>query len=134
MSGQAPAQRPLQAVVPAQGTAGTPQDEAVGTAPFDGTVSSVTIIPEAAVAANGTNFRTFRLVNKGQTGTGTTVIASLATSATSLVAFDEIALPLSGTAANLVVTAGDVLAADETVAASGVAHAGYTIKVNIDRS
>jgi glutamine amidotransferase PdxT len=97
----------------------------------------VKIVPEAALTANATNFRTFRVLNKGQSGSGSTVVATFATDTPTtddLAAFDEKSIPLSGTAANLVVAAGDVLAADETVAASGVAHSGYTIIVEITRS
>lgn len=133
----APHQSVLQATVPAQGTANAVQDQVIGEAPYAGTVSAVVIVPEAALTAHGTNFRTFRVVNKGQAGAGTTVVATFATDTPTtddLAAFDEKAIPLSGTPANLVVAAGDVLAADETVAAAGVAHSGYKILVTIDRS
>jgi hypothetical protein len=119
----------LKTFVPAQGTAGTAQDQVIGEASHAATVTEATLIPEAAVAANATNYRTFRVLNRGQAGAGTTVVASLATDTNSLVAFDEKALTLSGTAANLVVAEGDVLVADETTAGTGVAHSGYTIEV-----
>jgi hypothetical protein len=122
----------LEANIPAQGTAGTVQDWVIGEADSGGTVQEVVIVPEAAVTANATNYRTFRVINKGSAGAGTTVVASFATDTVStddLVAFDEKSITLSGTAANLVIAEGDVLVADETVAASGVAHGGYTIKV-----
>ncbi len=129
--------RTIEATVPAQGTANAAQDLVIGKAPFAGRVKSVSIIPEAALVANATNFRTFRVVNKGQTGVGTTLVASHATDTPTtddLAAFREKTLVLSGTAANLVVAKGDVLAADETVAASGVAHSGYKVVVEIERS
>lgn len=122
----------LQATVPAQATAATVQDLAIGEASHGGTVKEVTVIPEAAVTAQATNYRTIRVVNKGQAGTGTTEVAALAldTPGTdNLVAFDEKTIPLSGAAANLGVSEGDVLAVDETVAGTGLAHGGYTIKV-----
>lgn len=137
MADSAPLLRTLEAFVPAQGTANATQDQVIGEAPYAGTVTEVTIIPEAAVTAHGTNYRTFRVVNKGQAGAGTTVVATFATDTVTtddLAAFDEKTIPLSGTAANLVVAEGDVLVADETVAAAGVAHGGYTIKVTISRS
>lgn len=127
--------RTIEATVPAAGAAVT-QDQVIGEAPFAGVVSRVVIVPEAALTANATNFRTFRVVNKGQAGAGATVVATFATDTVTtddLAAFDEKAIPLSGTPANLVVAAGDVLAADETVAASGVAHSGYKIVVEISR-
>lgn len=122
----------VQATVPAQGTAGTVQDEVIGEASHGGTVREVTILPEAAVTAHATNYRTIRVINKGQAGLGTTVVASLpldTPGTDNLVAFDEKSIPLSATAADLVVAEGDVLVVDETVAASGLAHGGYTIKV-----
>lgn len=117
--------------------AGDAQDEVVGEAPFAATVTGVTITPEAALTANATNYRTFRVVNKGTDGTGTTVVASFATDTPTdddLVAFDEKAIPLSGTAANLDVAEGDILVADETVTGTGVAHSGYHIQIEISRS
>lgn len=137
MTDTAPLTRQIKAFVPAQGTANATQDQVIGEAPFAGTVTSVVIVPEAAVVAHATNYRTFRVVNKGQAGSGSTVVATFATDTVTtddLAAFDEKSIPLSGTAANLVVAAGDVLVADETVAASGVAHSGYTIQVEITRS
>jgi len=120
----------------AAAAAGAAQDLVIGKAPFAGRVSSVSIIPEAALTANATNFRTFRVINKGQAGAGSTVVASRATDTPAtddLVAFDEKTIDLSGTPANLNVAAGDVLAADETVAGTGVAHSGYQIVVEISR-
>ena len=137
MSSAAPLARKLEATIPAQGTANAAQDQVVGEAPFAGVVTGVSIVPEVVLIAHATNYRTFRLVNKGAAGSGTTVVASFATDTVTtddLAAFDEKAIPLSGTAANLVVAEGDILVADETVAASGVAHSGYKIQVEISRS
>jgi hypothetical protein len=122
----------LEANIPAQGTAGTTQDWVIGEVESGGTVAEVVIIPEAAVTANATNYRTFRVINKGSAGAGSTVVASFATDTVTtddLVAFDEKSITLSGTAANLVLAENDVLVADETVAGTGVTHGGYTIKV-----
>lgn len=131
----APLIRRVQAFVPAQGTAGAAQDEAIGKAPFNGVISAVSIIPEANLVGDNTNNRTFRAVNKGQTGVGAAVAASLQTTAANgLTAFDEKALTLSGTPANLVVAQDDVIALDEIVAGTGVAHSGYTAIVEFTRS
>lgn len=122
----------IQSTIPAQGTAGTPQDQVIGEVSQAGVVREVTVVPEAAVTAQGTNFRTLRVLNKGQTGAGSTVVASLAldTPGTdNLVAFDEKTIPLSGTAADLNVVEGDILVADETITGTGLAHGGYTVKV-----
>lgn len=134
-SGTPVAQR-LDADIPAQGTAGTVQSKTIGEAQVAGVVTAVSITPSAAVTAHATNYRTFSVINKGQSGAGTAVVASFATDTVStddLVAFDEKALTLGATA-DLVVAEGDILAAVETVAASGVAHGGYTVSVDIARS
>lgn len=136
MPDTAPNVKVIETTLPAAGAAVT-QDQVIGKAPFAGIVQSVTVISEAAVVANATNFRTIRVLNKGQAGAGAVVVAShaLDTPTTDdLAAFDEKTIPLSGTPANLVVAEGDVLAADETVAGTGLAHSGYKIRVEIARS
>jgi hypothetical protein len=82
--------------------------QVISEAPFAGTVTAVRLIPEANLTADNTNNRTFRVLNKGQSGAGTTVVASYQSNVAggNLVAFDEKALTLSGVAANLVVAAG----------------------------
>lgn len=121
----------VEATLPAAGAA-VAQDQVIDRSPITGQVKSVKLISEAAVVANATNFRTIRVVNRGQDGTGTTVVAShaLDTPGTdNLVAFDERELPIT----NANVNAGDVLVADETVTGTGVAHSGYRIAVLIER-
>lgn len=136
MPDSAPLVREIDVTVPAAGAA-VAQDQVVGEVPFAGTITGVTIVPEAALTANGTNYRTFRVLNKGAAGAGSTVVASFATDTPTtddLVAFDEKTIPLSGTPANLVVAAGDILAVDELVTGSGVAHSGYKVVVEVTRS
>jgi hypothetical protein len=137
MTDKAPLVRRLEATIAAPGAANAAQDQVIGEAPFAGTVTKVAIVPEAALTAHASNFRTFRVVNKGQAGSGSTVVASFATDTVStddLAAFDEKVIPLSAVAGATTVAEGDVLAVDETVAASGVAHSGYRVLVEITRS
>lgn len=112
----------LASKVPAVTIAAT-ADETIGEAPAAGRVVSVTYTPEAAITgAASPDSRTFTLVNKGTDGSaGSDVtIATLAlTSGVNLVAFDEKAITLSGTAANLVVAAGDILVWVSTAVTSG---------------
>lgn len=134
---KSPNVRVIETTVPAQATAGTPQDQVVGEAPFAGTVTAVKIVPEANLTANATNYRTFRLINKGQDGNGTTVVATFATDTVTvddLADFDERVVPLSVVAGAATVAAGDVLAMDETVTGTGVAHSGYRAIVEVSRS
>lgn len=134
MSSRSPHVFELDATVPAQATAGTVQATIVGEAKDAGTVSEVSILPAAAVAANATNYRTWTLFNRGSTGAGTTTVATMDTSTTGLTDNDERLMTLSGTAANLVVAANDVLELVETVAGTGVAHGGMKAIVSISRT
>ncbi|RPH36343.1 MAG: hypothetical protein EHM90_02220 [Chloroflexi bacterium] len=136
MSGAAPLVRTLEIDVPAAGAA-VAQDTIIGEAPFAGEVTAVSVISEGAVIAHATNFRTLRVLNKGQAGAGSTVVASLALDTPTtddLAAKDEKSIPLSGVADATDVVEGDVLILDETVAASGLAHTGLLVKVDISRA
>lgn len=119
--------------IPAQGTAGTTQNTDVLKVPFPGTILAASLTTPTAIVANAGNYRTFSLVNKGSDGTGTTVIATLDTSTTGFSAGDERAMTLSGTAANLEVAQDDILAIQETVTGTGVAHTGFLGFVSQDR-
>jgi hypothetical protein len=72
-------------------------------------------------------------VNKGQSGSGSTVVATLAmTSGVNAVAFDELAATLSSTAADKVVAAGDILAWVSTaVGGTGLADPGGLVQIEI---
>lgn len=134
-SGQAPLIRSVGQNVPAAAAA-TAQDNVVGRAPLSGVVTEVTLTPEATITGAATNFRTFRLVNRGQDGTGTTVVASLAFDAATVTAaaFDERTLPLSGAAGATTVAEGDVLVLDEVVAGTGLASPGGIVNVTVART
>ena len=119
--------------IPGQ-TAATDSDQAIAVAPFDGTVTKVSILPEAAVTGATATKRTFTLVNKGQAGSGTTVVATLdLVTGTNLAAFDEMLFTLSADPANKVAQ-GDVLALVETHASTGTAHSGGEIEVEFTRA
>lgn len=130
----APLTRSIQSTIPAL-TAATTGDQVVGEAPFTGTVTAVTFTPEAAITGDNTNTRTLTLQNKGQAGSGTTTVATLAfTTGNNGVAFDEKAFTLSGTSANLNVVEGDILVVVETVGGTGLANPGGRIEVMFSRS
>lgn len=100
--------------------AGVPETT-LGEAPFNATVTEVSIIPEAALTAADATARTLTVYNRGQAGAGTTVIATLVTNlaGASWVAGDKKLFTLTATAADLAVTAGDVFECVETVASTG---------------
>lgn len=107
----------------------------IGEVTGTGRVTEVTYTPEAASTGDNTHYRTYTLVNKGATGVGTTVIATLAlTLAVDLVAFDEKAATLTATVADRVVTAGDILAWVSTPTGNGLVDPGGTVKVTIERA
>jgi len=108
---------------------------AIGEAPFAGTVTAVTFTGDAAITGAATNHRALRLINKGQAGVGTAIVAELAfDNGINLVAFDEKVIPLSATPANLVVAAGDQLALFSEAVGTGLVDPGGTISVDITRS
>jgi len=100
-----------------------------------GVVTGASFTPEAASTGDNTNFRTFTVVNKGQSGSGTAVVGTIALlTGNNLVAFDEKAFVLSVTPADLVVAAGDILALASIHTASGLVDPGGKVKVEISRS
>lgn len=105
---------------PGQGTAGTADEWAGLIAPFPLIITGVKWVPHAAVTANGTNYFTLNLRNR-VAGAGAALAASRSYAATDSVAFVPEAMTLSGTAANLLVAAGDVLTVEKIVTASGLA-------------
>lgn len=136
MSGATPLVRTLTEDVAASTILATTA-QVIGEAPFAGSVSSVEYIAIAAVTgAASPASRTLSLINKGQAGIGTTVVATLALVDTvNLVAFDAKAITLSATAADLVVVAGDVLSwLSAPVGGTGLVDPGGTVAVDITRT
>lgn len=130
----APTAQTISTRVPAVATAGNDLSTTIGRAPFAGTVSAVTYIPDAALTGANTNSRTLQLRNRAQDGTGTTAVASLAlTAGSNLVAFDESTLTLSGTPANLNVASGDVLEFFSQHIGTGITDPGGLVTVTITR-
>lgn len=114
--------------------AGSTDSFAIGAAAFDGRVTAIQFLPDANATGNDTNKRTYTVVNKGQTGSGTTVLGTLdLVTGNNLVAFAAKPFVLSTVENALNVQAGDVLALVSTHAASGLADPGGTIQVNIAR-
>jgi hypothetical protein len=107
----------------------------LGKAPVAGTVTGISYTPDAAATGDNTNARTFTVVNKGQSGAGTTVIGTLAlTTGVNLVAFDEKAFTLSVVSGATTIAAGDVLAFVSTATGTGVVDPGGTVQIDISRT
>ncbi|MEW5658349.1 hypothetical protein ABGT92_23885 [Streptomyces cinereoruber] len=136
MADTAPYMRVLEADVPSVSTAGNDDDTIVTQAPFDCVVTAVEYVPEAAITGAATNHRTFSLVNKGQAGSGSTTVASLAFDSGSVTASanNEKAIPLSGTAANLTLAAGDTLLWRSIHIGTGITDPGGLVRVTVSRN
>jgi hypothetical protein len=97
-----------------------------------GTVSAVTYTTPTAITGANTNTRSVTLVNKGPAGAGTTTVATLQfDSGVNTVAADEKTITLSGTPANLVVAAGDVLQWQSAAVGTGIADPGGLVAMTV---
>lgn len=134
MAETAPLQRTIEGDVPAVSTAGNDDDTIIGQAPFDCTVTAVQYVAEQAITGANTNTRAVSLVNKGQSGSGTTTVATLQfDSGVNATAMDEKAISLFGTAANLDLAAGDTLLWRSLHVGTGQADPGGLVRVTITR-
>jgi len=111
------------------------RSDILGEAPFDGTISAVGYIPNAAITGANTNTRKVAVTNRGLGGLGTTEVAGLQfNSGVNAVKWDKKAVTLSVTPADLEVAAGDVLTFDTTAPGTGIADPGGLLIVEITRS
>jgi hypothetical protein len=130
----APHKTKLTARIAAQTASTAVTGTVVAEAPEDGTVTSVSYTPDAAATGATATKRTYTLVNRGQDGTGTTVIATFdGVTGANLVAGDEKDFTLSAVANATNVTAGDELALAEAVTSTGTANPGGLLQVEIAR-
>jgi phage terminase large subunit-like protein len=130
----APLSRVIAAVVPPIATAGNDQTTVIGVVAEDATVSSVTYVPVTAITGAATNNRTVAVVDKGTDGSGSTSVASINyANSVNAAASDENTVTLSGTPANLNVSAGDVLVWTSTHIGTGIADPGGLVRVNLSR-
>jgi hypothetical protein len=67
------------AVTAAIGAVTADAEKAVFVAPTDGTITGVQLLNSVAIAADGANYWTFQIVNKGAAGTGADVVAAIDT-------------------------------------------------------
>lgn len=134
MSTLTPLVATISALVP-NVAAGSTDNSTIGKAPFAGTVTSVTFVPDAAMTGNDTNYRTVTVINKGTNGSGTKTVASLAfLSGVNGTAFDEKTITLDADAADITVAEGDILVWNSVFTASGIADPGGLVTVSISRA
>jgi hypothetical protein len=119
---------------PAEGTAGTGGVYPVAKAPFAGHVGAVSVVPDALITGVASNYKTIALQNRGQAGSGTTVMASRAcSSGNNAPQADETALALSGTATDYDFAEGDILAIVTTVTGTGMTLPGMAVMLDLVR-
>lgn len=120
---------------PGQATAATDSIWALDRVKRAGAVSVCTYAPNADITGVATNNRVFNLINKGQDGNGTTVIATLTFgNGVNASDFDEKDIPLSGTVANRNVAAGDILAWQSDAVNTGMVDPGGLVHVEVTTS
>jgi len=102
----------------------------IGAVEEDCTIVSVTYIAQATITGANTNNRTLSVINKGQSGSGTTSVASKNfASGTNATAFDETTITNTATAADLDCASGDVLAFSSVHVGTGIADPGGVVIV-----
>lgn len=99
--------------------AGTDDEFVVGTIATNAVITAAKWIPFAAVTADGTNYSTLSVRNRVAAG-GTALPATRSYVAINSVAFTAEAMTLDGTAANLLVAAGDVITVQRKHTGTGV--------------
>lgn len=127
MSAQ-PYYRILQEDIPAVAAASS-DSKLVAKAPNDLAIQRVTYAPKTTMTGQATNNRQIRLINRGQDGNGTTVLASLSFGAgTNAAAKVERTIPLVGSP---VVTGGDLLDLESNAVGTGIADPGGRVFVEV---
>ncbi len=96
-------------------------------APHNCTITSVKLVPDAAITANASHFLAFTLKN------GATSVATRSWAATNSVAATAESMTLSATLANRNLTAGDTITLDRAVTGNGLAspRMGMVITVQV---
>lgn len=122
----------VQTQVQPQATVGSDTNSNIIRCPSDATVTAVTYAPVTAITGANTNTRSVSLVNKGASGAGSTVVATIQyNSGVNAAAADENTVTLSGTPANLNVSAGDILQWQSTHVGTGIADPGGLVCVTL---
>lgn len=116
--------------VAAMASAATDNEQLGFVVPFSAKITGVKWVPSAGVTANGTNYSTLSVRNRGAAGAGTALPASRSYAATNSTALVPEDCTLSGTASDLNVSAGDVLTVQMIHTASGVVIPSGTVRIS----
>jgi len=127
-----PLVRNLEHVAPAVTIAASAETD-MTEAPFAGTVTKVDYVAATAITGADTNSRTVVLVNKGQAGSGTTVVATKAfTNGVNAAADAPTPVTLSVVAG--ATTANDVLVWQSNAVGTGIVDPGGLVHVELSRA
>lgn len=106
----------------------------VGRAPFNGNVSAVKVITSEAITGADSNSRSVVVVNRGQAGAGTTVIAQLDfVSGVNTTAYMPKTVTLATTASQLMVTSGDAIDCFLSHVGTGITMVAGRVEVDVAR-
>lgn len=135
MADEAPYTSSRHIVAPAVATAGNDASTPVFVAPYPATVTSVQYVTATAITGANTNTRSVTVTNRGGAGSGSTAVATLQfNSGVNTAAYVPKTIAPSGTPANLVLAAGDVLTFDSTHVGTGIADPGGLVVVTYSRN
>lgn len=113
--------RPVEVAITGQATASTADEFPLLRVPFKSKLVAVYFVWKSAITANGTNYFTATVRNRGAAAAGTVLAASRSFIATNAAAFVPEAGTLSATATDLEFAAGDVLTCEKLVTGTGLA-------------
>ena len=100
--------------------------------PFNARVTAAKWIPGAAITANGTNYFTLSVFNRGAAGAGTVeIVTARSYAATNGVKATPETLTLSATEANLFLTAGDVVSVECAPTGTGLICPGGAVQLTL---
>ena len=99
--------------------------------PWKGVLTRVQFVPSAGITANGTNFSTLTLQNKGPNGAGVVAMASRSWAATNSVANTPEDFTLNATQANREFALGDYLLIARTHGGSGLIIPAGTLLLTV---
>jgi hypothetical protein len=116
--------------VAAMAGVGTDNEQPGFVAPFNAKITGVKWVPSAAVTANGTNFSTLSVRNRGAAGSGSALPATRSYAATNSVAWVGEDCTLSGTTSDLLLTAGDVVTVQMIHSGTGVVIPAGTVRIS----
>ena len=115
---------------------GDSEDHAIWSNPFTSRAKVIEcrVVPDAAHSGADTNNMLIGLVNKGLLGVGAVVVAPQKEydSGTDLVAFKPDDIPVSATAADVIIDENEVLAFSKTESGTGLASPELVIEVDVE--